>query len=161
MPKGVSDKRYNLVCKYCEQSFISKQPWAKFCCTVHKQRYNWPQVKNRYKTVDHKFKRLYQSCKSRDPDCTISSDYLKELFTLQKGCCALTGSNLLFVHGTGYGLNKETLFNTSVDRIDQSKGYEIGNVRLVCYQANMMRSILTDTELVEWCSRIVENLSNK
>lgn len=46
--------------------------------------------------------------------------------------------------------------NLSIDRIDPSKGYEIGNIQLVCAIVNIMKSTLSISELQWWCKRIVE-----
>lgn len=47
------------------------------------------------------------------------------------------------------------LLNASVDRINPGKDYTISNIRLVCSHVNMMRSNLTDAELLEFCKAIV------
>lgn len=65
------------------------------------------------------------------------------------------------VRGIGIGLQKDNMYNVSVDRVDQTKGYTIENTRLVCIQANMMRSILSDNELLQWCHAIETNLKKE
>ena len=46
--------------------------------------------------------------------------------------------------------------NASVDRINPGKDYSIDNIRLVCNHVNMMRSDLSDEELLKYCKAIVD-----
>lgn len=47
--------------------------------------------------------------------------------------------------------------NISVDRIDNTIGYVQGNVRLVCFMVNNIRSDMSDIEMMWWCQKIVDN----
>jgi len=47
--------------------------------------------------------------------------------------------------------------NISIDRIDRTKGYELDNIRFVCMAVNTMRWVMSDAELINWCSKILEN----
>lgn len=47
--------------------------------------------------------------------------------------------------------------NASVDRINPGEDYSLSNIRLVCNHVNMMRSNLSDEQLIEFCKAIVEN----
>lgn len=51
--------------------------------------------------------------------------------------------------------------NASVDRIDPGKDYSIDNVRLVCNHVNMMRSNLSDNELLNYCKCIINYYDHK
>lgn len=48
-------------------------------------------------------------------------------------------------------------YNASVDRINPGEDYSLSNIRLVCNHVNMMRSNLSDEQLIEFCKAIVEN----
>jgi len=43
----------------------------------------------------------------------------------------------------------------SLDRIDNSQGYVIGNVRLICYSINAFRANGTDAEMIAIARAIV------
>jgi hypothetical protein len=45
--------------------------------------------------------------------------------------------------------------NASLDRIDPTGGYKIGNIQLVCHAANMMKQDFGMNELREWCNKIL------
>lgn len=83
----------------------------------------------------------------------ISLEYCLELYDLQNGKCALSGIKMTFIKKTD-GIKIHT--NLSIDRIDSSIGYEIGNIQLVCAITNIMKSTLSTTELQWWCGKIID-----
>lgn len=44
--------------------------------------------------------------------------------------------------------------NISIDRIDNSQGYELSNIRLVCLAVNTMRNAMSDEEMVAWAKLV-------
>ena len=46
--------------------------------------------------------------------------------------------------------------NCSVDRIDSTQGYIVGNVQLVCRVANVAKSNLTHSDFVQLCKAVLE-----
>ncbi len=78
----------------------------------------------------------------------ITKDELIDLYREQNGICAITK---LPMHAT----TKNKDLSASPDRIDTDKGYEKGNVRLVCSRANTMRMDLDDHDLLWWCRAII------
>jgi len=46
--------------------------------------------------------------------------------------------------------------NCSIDRIDSSRGYEVGNVQLVCRAANVAKSDLPMNDFVALCRSVTE-----
>jgi hypothetical protein len=78
--------------------------------------------------------------------------------------CAFTGLPLVILpnknttsNPNGYDKNR----TASLDRIDSSKGYEVGNVQWVHKQINFMKQSLTDKEFINWCFRVVSHQKNK
>lgn len=70
-------------------------------------------------------------------ECTIDTDFLWALWKQQKGRCALTGVQMQFPQrNVARKQPSQSAFNVSVDRIDSSRGYTPGNIRLVCLQIN-------------------------
>jgi len=86
-------------------------------------------------------------------EVTIDVEYLLNLFEEQKGLCALSGIKMTWATG------KTEPTSISIDRIDNSKGYVQGNVRLICMVVNAFKSTQTDDELYEFAKKLVENMA--
>ncbi len=88
-------------------------------------------------------------------DLTIK--YLWELFLSQSRRCALTGEELCF--GTLAKVkNKEKREPTaSLDRIDSTKGYVVGNVQWVHKKINLMKQAIPSDEFIEWCKKVTKH----
>lgn len=84
---------------------------------------------------------------------TIDLPYLLDIYAVQNGICAVTG---IPMHIT----TEESDLSVSPDRIDNTKGYIKGNVRLVCARANLMRSTLDDAHFHWWCRAVVNQSGN-
>ena len=70
-------------------------------------------------------------CQKKGLTRTITLDHLLVLWDLQEGKCAITGWSMS-VNTTGL----KDPYLLSLDRIDGEKGYDPGNVRLVCWMVN-------------------------
>jgi len=86
----------------------------------------------------------------RGGDC-ISLDALVALWDYQKGRCALSGWQMTTTLGKGIMHT-----NCSIDRIDSRRGYEPGNVQLVCRAANIAKSDMPTDMFFQLCRAIVE-----
>ena len=84
-------------------------------------------------------------------ECTINKDDLIALYEKQNHKCALSGIEMTTIKGSG-----KFPSNASVDRIDPGKDYSLDNIRLVCNHVNMMRSNLSDENLLYYCKAIIE-----
>ena len=98
-----------------------------------------------------------------DIDLTIAD--LKELAELSQGRCMLTG--IPFEHGADDSLKdnntrRKRVWAPSLDRIESSKGYVPGNVRLVCMAVNAALQEFGDAVLLRIAHALVERhgLSN-
>jgi len=91
-----------------------------------------------------------------DSKINITKEYLFDLWKKQEGKCALCDIPMTFIRGNGW----QVPTNASLDKIDPSKGYIEGNVRLVCWQANSMKGQLTDEELIIFCKLIFYKSEN-
>lgn len=87
---------------------------------------------------------------------TITAEDLISLYREQEGRCVVSGV-ILTHHKDGHG-NKE--FNISIDRIDNTLGYTLDNVRLVAYRLNMMRGGLTN-DMFYWWVRTINDFTCK
>jgi hypothetical protein len=98
---------------------------------------------------------LSNALKRRPTENPATIKSLVELWKQQQGKCAVTGIEMVWCKG------RTLPESMSIDRIDQTKGYEIGNVRLVCYQVNTFRGRWSDEQMVEMATRIIANLGMK
>ena len=80
-----------------------------------------------------------------DHDLTIP--YLAKLWFKQKGRCALT--NIMLEYESGDLQNKNP-YRTSVDRINNNRGYVQGNVRLLTHWANNAKSTWPDEIFIKF-----------
>jgi hypothetical protein len=81
--------------------------------------------------------------------CTMTDDELWTLLESSGGRCAVTGVPFsLERHGAG-----RAPLAPSLDRIDDGKGYQVGNVRLVCQIANLAMNV--------WCAETLRDFVRK
>jgi hypothetical protein len=90
-----------------------------------------------------------------DHDLTIP--YLAKLWFKQKGRCALTGIMLEYERGDPQSKNP---YRTSVDRIDNNRGYVQGNVRLLTHWANNAKSTWPDEIFVKFVNASSKQAKN-
>lgn len=90
-------------------------------------------------------------------ECNLDVAYLQELWMLQAGKCPITGWDLLLPDNTDGWKNGRSMWNASIDRIDNSLGYVKGNVRFTSIIANLARGQFTDDELRLFCNAVVSN----
>jgi hypothetical protein len=82
----------------------------------------------------------------------LTAEDLLVLWVEQNGRCALTGRIMTTTRGQG-----RMPTNASVDRIDSSRGYKRGNVRLVQLQINLAKGEWTDEQLLELARDIISH----
>lgn len=87
------------------------------------------------------------SAKKRGHICTLEYQDLMDLWQKQKGLCAYTGWPM--------EVTTKSQKLVSLERIDNSIGYEKANILLVCWCANKARSGMTQDEFVEMCKAVV------
>ena len=145
---------YVTKCKHCDKHI--ERPKKFFCSDSCKNLYN----------VKHKYKSKYSNrFISKDADTFIRSlmsyfsrretlplEYVQDIYKHQNGLCAISGVEMTHIRGHG-----KVPTNISIDRIDSSKEYEIGNIQLVCHYVNTMKMAQTTETLQWWCEKIVEN----
>lgn len=67
-----------------------------------------------------------------------------------KNCC-FCGTELKFTK-TSYQASGNQ--NASLDRIDSSKGYEVGNIQWCCWKCNHLKSTFSQGEFIQLCNNI-------
>jgi hypothetical protein len=104
--------------------------------------------------IDSKLKNLCTNAKQRkNKEFNILETDLFNLWNTQKGLCAYTKLPMLATSNQ---------FNTvSLDRIDSSVGYVVGNIQLVCAAINKMKQEYSEELFVKLCHLVAQNNSIK
>ncbi len=144
--KVSGEPKYNSWCKACvstKQASYHKRTWGpdKLQHTAFK----------RTKSSRAFLSYLRSKAIQRNKGEVISLDALELLWNTQGGKCALTGWDMTMELGRGV-----VPTNCSLDRIDSSEGYVVGNVQLVCRAANVAKSDLTTKDFITLCRSVVE-----
>lgn len=170
-----------LVCSFCRNPFEKKQNEydrqlrngrTEFFCSrsCHGQNHNaqHPQKGDRDRLKDGRlrddlspFRWFMLRVKSRPhkgpSDLTL--EYLKSLWEQQQGVCPLTGWALRLPLGVVGWDGRASPDCASLDRIDNSRGYVVGNVRFVAVIANYARSNFSDDDVVRFARAVVARAS--
>ena len=93
--------------------------------------------------------KLQRSAKERGYDFTLDIPYLCDLYERQNHICAITGDVI------------ESIDDASLDRIDSSKGYVEGNVQWVTKQAHLSKHVMTMTELIQFCKKVLNHANQQ
>ena len=87
----------------------------------------------------------------RPTEKPASAQDLMDLWDAQAGCCALSGIPMIFRQG------KVFANSLSIDRIDQGKGYERGNLRLICHAINCFRGSMDDDAMLDMAKALLNH----
>ena len=98
------------------------------------------------------FNKFRVCAETRGKVYNISLDNVADVYEKQNGRCALTGWDISFPE-IGHPSN----LNCSIDRIDNSRGYEPDNIQLVDGRINMMKGKYTQEFFVEVCKAVSSN----
>lgn len=90
----------------------------------------------------------------------VTIEELSALFDQQGGRCALSGMELRFPIGTGYGGSLTDALSPSLDRKDSSKPYTLDNVQWVHKLLNIMKNSLTQDQFVGICHQVADRHAN-
>ena len=85
-------------------------------------------------------------------DNNVTIDYLVGVYHGQNGNCFHTGEEMTLVRGKVDGAVVPEL--CTIDRIDNRKGYEIGNIIMACDGINRMRSDMDLKKFQALCKKI-------
>lgn len=101
------------------------------------------------------FSNMIRAAKDRELEFTLTKEYITELYLEQNGKCAISKLDIIFAPTSKEHLQCGS--TASLDRIDSSKGYIIGNVQWVHKRINFMKSDMTQSEFVAFCKAVAEN----
>lgn len=91
-----------------------------------------------------------------DKEFDLDVVYINELFKVQLGKCALSGVDMFFATRT----EDKSLYQVSIDRIDNTKGYIKGNVQLVALGINYMRNDFTVADAITFIEDVKKTCIN-
>ena len=96
--------------------------------------------------------------KQRNLQVTITIDQLLDLYKKQNGLCHYTGERLVLKAFTGKIISRKNINELknycTLDRLDNNKGYEQGNIVLSTYKVNIARGSLNYEEFLKICQNI-------
>ena len=102
------------------------------------------------------FGNLRKGAEKRGLSFNIEIEHVWQLFLEQDRKCSLTGVDLEFRPTT----RSEKLGTASLDRIDSSMGYDVGNVHWVHKDINRMKWEFSQDRFMELCRLVVEHEEN-
>lgn len=144
--KVSGEPKYNSWCKACvseKQASYHRRTWG----PDRLQRSAFKRTKSARAYLTY----LRGKALQRKKGAVLSVDALELLWGVQGGKCALTGWDMTMELGRG-----SVPTNCSIDRVYSDRGYEVGNVQLVCRAANVAKSDLTQADFVAMCRSVVE-----
>lgn len=152
---GAQRKRYLVRCLHCGAGRqITRHDHAvrlaKTRCKTCSNKQNHPQGEIRGIRVSW-FNKFETQAQLRGFDWAIDLDYCADLLESQGHKCVLSG---LPISACGDFAN----ITASLDRIDNTKGYVLGNVQFVHKKINMMRGSLTVGEFVGLCQSVADKV---
>lgn len=96
-----------------------------------------------------KFSKLKRVAKARNIPFNLTMNQLWDLYVNQNGLCALTGDVI------------DDINAASLDRIDSTKDYDIDNVQWVTVQANLSKHIMSVSDFIEFCKKVINHANQQ
>ena len=114
---------------------------------------------HRPKDPNTPFRYVLRAARQRFKEFNITIEDLKEIWYKQQGICPYSGVNLqMRTYTKGFKCND--IYAASLDRIDSSKGYVVGNIQFVSKAMNYCKNTLSDSEMKELIKIISTNYNN-
>ncbi len=112
------------------------------------------------KKDDYTHFRFFKKCSknSNRKESKITLKDLKDCWNKQDGICPYTGIKLILPISTkGFDPVVSKIYRASLDRIDSSKPYEVGNIQFVSTMANYAKNNCSHEEMIKFCKVIAGN----
>ena len=114
-------------------------------------------ISNNRKDEFTSFRYYLRNAKKRFKNFNLTLEYLKEIWEQQNGICPYTGIKLQLATYTKNHNNP--IYTASLDRIDSSKGYEIGNVQFISTAIHYMKNTMSHEDTIKLCNIIAQKYS--
>jgi len=106
------------------------------------------------------FRYFVKKARERKHKYDIDVEYLKVLWEIQDGRCALSGLKMVLPKNASvWEKDKGNPWKPSLDRTDPSVGYMKGNVRFVCNIGNLCKNIWPDDTVYHFCKEVAKNMA--
>lgn len=138
-------KEYDRIRYQNNKEIIKKKQKEYYYNDINKQRL----IEQRYRAT-HTERYLLNSCKYRAKRRNIEFTINEEDITIPSHCPYL-GIELTNIRGSG-----RLRSNPSIDRIDNSRGYIKGNIRVVSNLANIMKQNVTEEQLIAFAKGVLK-----
>lgn len=103
------------------------------------------------------FNKAKQRAKKKQIEFTITLEHLKEIWDKQKGICPISGYKMFQRKNCNTRVKIDFLpERASLDRIDSSKGYIVGNVRFICLIAQYAKHKFPDKDVIKFCRHVMK-----
>jgi len=122
-------------------------------CGCYRKRNRSPKYKGVGDLSSTRFRRVLAQAKQRGIPFKITIRQAWDQFLRQDGKCSLTGVALAMSPSS----MKEGASTASLDRIDSTKGYVLGNIQWVHVAINFMKHSLPEEEFVRWCCLVAKH----
>lgn len=99
-----------------------------------------------------KWSAIVFNARARQHEVLITQSDAADLFEIQKGLCALSGIELILDA-------PRAQITASLDRIDSSKGYVLGNIQWIHKDINKMKNDMDEKTFRMWIDRIYHHRS--
>ena len=100
------------------------------------------------------FRYSFRNAKKRFKEFNLTLEDLKQIWEQQNGICPYTGLKLYLPTWNKKGSCEQLWCRASLDRIDSSKGYVVGNVQFISTPINFMKSTMSDLETKQYLKLI-------
>lgn len=147
--------KFHVRCKCGHEKFVLANTLRKgksTCCKDCGNEKHYKGIGNLSSTF---FSRVLEGARVRDIEVSVTMEYIFELLEKQEYKCAL--SNLPLIMSKSYSKDKTNLSSSttaSLDRIDSSEGYVLGNVQWVHKDINIMKNKFDNQYFIEICKLI-------
>lgn len=119
-----------------------------------------PNFEVKYTTISTiLWQQIRKGASKRGLEFLITREDIIAVLTEQKGKCIFSGERIIIPESKKDARNKD--YNCSIDRIDSNKGYTKDNIQIVLKELNIMKWDLEDSEFINWCKLVYNNLKPK
>ena len=147
---------YNRNTKLGRNSFCSRVCGGKFNFNIGEKRGTTLGVSR--STSDTPYLYYLRNSKKRCKEFTLKIEDLKYIWEKQQGICPYSGVQLKL---RTYLTKVDNLMTTaSLDRIDSSLGYVVGNIQFVSISINFMKHTMSHQDTLKLCELISKNYNS-
>ena len=137
-------------CDCGEQCVVQPNKFGKIDSCIHVGKLNTHYRGHEDISMTH-WKSILYRAKVSSLEFLITIEYAWKLFVKQHRKCSLSGVIISLDKHSKEGKT------ASLDRIDSTKGYIVGNVQWVHKRVNKLKGSMTEAELIYWCDSISKN----